>query len=477
MRISICKPATVNYLRKFIRCSLSVTLLSGAMTGDLVAGEATFLGLGVIPNMGIYSTAFAVSDSGGTVSGSNKTASGTEPARWTIEGGMTGLGDFNGGVVIGRAAAISANGLVIAGSGRINSMPGGQAFRWTEASGTVFLGSLPGGVEVSQARDISADGNVIVGSASSDQGQRAVVWTPETGSTNLGTLNAATATSATGVSGNGLVVVGNALSAGRSEAFIWSESTGMLSLGAAPNGANYIQARAVSYDGNVIAGKTSDDPNILGDVFRWSNVDGPENLGHISSTGNVAKALSSDGSIIVGGVTSGGTIISPNGAFVWTRESGLIHLKDLLERGYGLNLTGWTLNSAEDISPDGSVIVGFGFNSIMGRQEGFKAMIPPGALPCTQEVMHDGIDQDCNGYDLSIDAVTAAYNVAKRNFTIEASSSLGKNAALTVDGLGAMKYNNKIKGWTLSFRKYDNPPSTVIIRGKEGFVTSSVIYN
>ena len=43
--------------------------------------------------------------------------------------------------------------------------------------------------------------------------------------------------------------------------------------------------------------------------------------------------------------------------------------------GYGLDLSGWMLQGARDVSADGAVIVGYGINPA-GEREGWVAVIP-----------------------------------------------------------------------------------------------------
>jgi hypothetical protein len=66
-------------------------------------------------------------------------------------------------------------------------------------------------------------------------------------------------------------------------------------------------------------------------------------------------------------------------AFIWTESFGMRALSEVLEQS-GIDLTGWTLVSANSISADGSTIVGYGINP-NGATEGFRALVPePGTV-------------------------------------------------------------------------------------------------
>jgi len=55
-------------------------------------------------------------------------------------------------------------------------------------------------------------------------------------------------------------------------------------------------------------------------------------------------------------------------------------LHAVLSNDYGLDLTGWTLSEARDISPDGRVIVGWGINP-SGKQEAWIASLDTTVIP------------------------------------------------------------------------------------------------
>lgn len=83
-----------------------------------------------------------------------------------------------------------------------------------------------------------------------------------------------------------------------------------------------------------------------------------------------ASGLSADGSTVVG---RGSTALGEE-AFIWDAANGMRNLKDVLT-AQGLNLTGWTLSGAREVSADGLTIVGYG-NNPDGKTEAWIATIP-----------------------------------------------------------------------------------------------------
>jgi hypothetical protein len=73
---------------------------------------------------------------------------------------------------------------------------------------------------------------------------------------------------------------------------------------------------------------------------------------------SAANDVSADGSVVVGT----GSSASGFEAFVWNAADGMRSLRDLLTNDAGLDLTGWTLISANAISANGRAIVGEGTN-------------------------------------------------------------------------------------------------------------------
>jgi len=100
-----------------------------------------------------------------------------------------------------------------------------------------------------------------------------------------------------------------------------------------------------------------------------------------------------------------------------------------------------------------------------------NATIHPGAT----EVVGDGIDQDCNGYDLTIVVTKASYSSKRDTLSVEATSDLGKNANLQLDGYGAMSWSRKKGLWSIGVRKAGGDPGSVTVSGVEGSVSVSTV--
>ncbi|HKJ77391.1 MAG TPA: S8 family serine peptidase, partial [Gammaproteobacteria bacterium] len=97
------------------------------------------------------------------------------------------------------------------------------------------------------------------------------------------------------------------------------------------------------------------------------------------------------------------------------------------------------------------------------------ASVYPGA----PEIRFDGVDQDCNGYDLTIDVVKLRYAAKRDKLVVEATSALGDAAGLSVEGYGPMKWNRRKGLWRLVVKGVTARPAAVTVTGIEGSVTAS----
>ena len=98
-----------------------------------------------------------------------------------------------------------------------------------------------------------------------------------------------------------------------------------------------------------------------------------------------------------------------------------------------------------------------------------NASIYPGA----PEIKHDGIDQDCSGYDLTIE-VAASYNNRRDKLTVTATSDLGGEAGLEVVGYGSMSWSRKKGTWSYSAQGVGGNPGSVTVSGVEGSTSAPV---
>lgn len=328
-----------------------------------VAGPV-FMGLGDLPGGPIGSGATAISGDGSTIVGLSNTALGGETFRWTMKEGMIALGDLPGGAFNSQASDVSFDGSVIIGTGQ--SANGTEAFRWTQNTGMVGMGDLPGGIIRSVANGISADGSTIVGVSRSGNGGEAYRWTQSSGTIPLGDLPGGVfGSGAAAVSADGAVIAGSGRSENGQEAVRWTQETGMVGLGLIEESNTHSLSTDISSDGNYIIGINGTLTGL--DAFLWTEIEGMVSLGEFRPEG-----ISDDGSLIVG-EGFGGEFDGL--AVLWDAEHGMRDLKAVLETDFNLDLTGWTLTSAQDISADGTRIVGGGINP-QGNGEAFVVVIP-----------------------------------------------------------------------------------------------------
>ncbi|MCC6677749.1 MAG: hypothetical protein IT436_11440 [Phycisphaerales bacterium] len=371
-----------------VRAALAVLSLAGAATSTLA--QATFQPIDLGGAQGGLSV--FCSHDGKAVSLSGAQGGIYRAMRWTELDGAVALAAPCTPNQAGESFAISANGRYVAGQAY---PPGGSpAFLWSAASGLVEIGDMPGGPLACWPEAVSDDGQVVAGVGNWEphfSGQ-AFRWTPGGGFAGLGYLRPHyTYSDAVAMTTDGSVIVGwSGLTGVEFRGFIWTQATGMVDLpappafegwyspwGMTPDGA-YIVGNYVHIDGSTIPIRWDSGGNIL----ELGNVPGGPPVG-------AAWASSDDGNVIVGfdhytyDATSESSI-----AMIWDPVNGPRDLKQVLEIEHGLNLTGWTLTSATDISGDGTVIVGFGVDPT-GASACWKVEVP--AKACTADINKDGL--------------------------------------------------------------------------------------
>lgn len=97
-------------------------------------------------------------------------------------------------------------------------------------------------------------------------------------------------------------------------------------------------------------------------------------------------------------------------------------------------------------------------------------------FPNAAETLFDGVDQDCNGYDLTIEVTKASYSPEQHGaLHFRATSSLGENAWLYVDYYGSMHWELKKGYWEFVMTDIGENPGWMSICGYEGCVGTPVV--
>ena len=231
------------------------------------------------------------------------------------------------------------------------------------------VGYLAGVVPASSIRATSEDGQIAVGSGNvlspgpqAGAGDRPVLWTSTAGMKPLAepvTITAGTLfLTASDMTPDGAVIAGRVRTsptANQRASAIWSNDGTTLTV--IPEVAGYSGGRgaanAISGDGKVVYGWSSDNASGLRQAYRWTAATETVGLGFLNPTDTQSlpapRGCSSDGSKMTGTAYASDGVTST--AFIYRVGSGMSSLG---------RLPGGTWSAADVITPDGSTVLGAG---------------------------------------------------------------------------------------------------------------------
>jgi bacillopeptidase F len=95
----------------------------------------------------------------------------------------------------------------------------------------------------------------------------------------------------------------------------------------------------------------------------------------------------------------------------------------------------------------------------------------PKVHPGAREQRRDGIDQDCNGYDLTLRIAYAVYSHDGKSLRLRASSLLGARAALRIVDIGPLTWREAYHDWIYDGSADASAHARVVVRGVEGEIS------
>ena len=343
-----------------------------------------FIPLGDAPGGDFCSSASAASADGRVVVGNGVNDRGPVALRWTEQEGITEIPPaYPEKKYRSTARGVSSDGNTVIGESSSTASFRGvnmsQGYIWTAEKGIHLLGSLPGGFPASAARAVSGDGTIVVGQVAVKGGPKGFTWTLAQGMNKIPSSSTVLPQDAWRITSDGIATVGVATEftndgpllfsngkRGRRVAFRILNTGEPEALGILPEHFSSV-AMDASRKGKYVIGGNQKKRGGGSQAFIWDATQGMRGLGYLPEHDNSrATAISDDGRIVVGFSASGK---ENQTAFIWTRGTGIQNLQTLAETA-GIDLNGWLLKYASDISADGSTIVGSGTNP-QGKWEGW----------------------------------------------------------------------------------------------------------
>ena len=327
---------------------------------------------------------------------------------------------------------------------------------WTEAGGVDRIGQPSGQFIGTDKLIISGDTHTLIANLNMRFGSVtklvSYLWTEDNGYSQIAPLPLLghDTTLLTGISQDGSAIVGTSMDlvdAGElinlpNRAFLWTSTGGILNLGALPHLlelelVSHSAATGISADGQVVIGYSVSYVSEF-EGFIWDQTNGMQSLGYIAGEptpfSSIPNATTANGSVVVGNLQWTEGDEEDTTPYIWDTVNGMQDMKAYLE-GYGLDLDGWTLKDAVDISADGTVIIGNGINPD-GNSEGWVASLHE----LTSEEFSEPIPDFSDGIGLCI--------ASQRGVTYLIESTTDLSLPFTPEPGGIVVGNGKKLLWT-----------------------------
>lgn len=347
------------------------TILELSWTGFFLvicwSGGSSFQGVGFNDPSHDESSVYAVSADGTRMIGLSQLVNGVAPMEggtiWQEGGSFEFIPSPGTANALTYPGSISSDGTKVVGT---YYHPEATAFSWITGEGSSYL--TDGG-----ATAMSSDGSIICGAQQAlvDGFSILAAWRIANGEkTFLGGFPQtwAEGRSATAITPDGSFIAGveqDTVGIARWAPYVWNEQTGFEYLSSPANWTN-MHLSDISDNANVAVGRVLNGTNW--EAVVWRRGQAGFSLGDFPGGGfdSGATAVSPGGNLVVGfGETDQG-----REAFLWHSGFGFQPLKTWLEEKFGLDLTGWVLQSVQDFSANGQVLVGNGINP-GGLREGW----------------------------------------------------------------------------------------------------------